>query len=76
MIQRLVQSAFQTGCLSVASEALIRQVLASQGYQLADLTALETLEAAIRSGQIQRESKSESSPFTLPRSDSHRVKCL
>jgi hypothetical protein len=68
MIQRLVQSAFQTGCLSVASEALIRQVLSAQGYQLTDITALETLEAAIQSGQIQRESKSEISPFNLPRS--------
>ncbi|NJL35607.1 MAG: hypothetical protein HC840_12060 [Leptolyngbyaceae cyanobacterium RM2_2_4] len=55
MIGRLVQSAFQTGCLSVESEGLIRQVLAMRGYQSADLAALERLYDAVHTGQIQRE---------------------
>jgi hypothetical protein len=55
MIGRLVQSAFQTGCLSVESEGLIRQVLAVRGYQSADLAALEQLYDAVHTGRIQRE---------------------
>ncbi|MBD1867502.1 hypothetical protein H6G00_27020 [Leptolyngbya sp. FACHB-541] len=55
MIGRLVQSAFQTGCLSVESEGLIRQVLAMRGYQSTDLAALERLYDAVHTGQIQRE---------------------
>jgi hypothetical protein len=62
MIQRLIQSAFQTGCLSVASEGLIRQVLAMQGCPYNDLAALQRLEHAIETGQIQRESSSKN-PF-------------
>ena len=57
MIGRLVQSAFQTGCLSVESEGLIRQVLAMRGYQSADLAALEQLYNAVHTGQIQREAQ-------------------
>jgi hypothetical protein len=64
MINCLIQSAFQTGCLSVASEALIRQVLSMQGCQCYDLTALKQLETAVQSGQILREA-SGSSPFAL-----------
>jgi hypothetical protein len=71
MIQRLVQSAVQTGCLSVASEALIRQVLAMQGCQYSDLAALQQLEQAIETGQIQRESSSKN-PFTVFRSGYHQ----
>ncbi|HEY9642415.1 MAG TPA: hypothetical protein V6C57_18155 [Coleofasciculaceae cyanobacterium] len=70
MIQRLVQSAFQTGCLSVASEALIRQVLAMQGCQYSDLAALQQLEQAIESGQIQRESSSKT-PFASFKTSCH-----
>lgn len=57
MIRSLVKSAFQTGCLSVASEGLIGQVLANKGYQSADLDALVTLYNALNSGQIQREAR-------------------
>lgn len=57
MIRSLVKSAFQTGCLSVASEGLIGQVLANKGYQSADLDALATLYNALNSGQIQREAR-------------------
>jgi hypothetical protein len=64
MINCLIQSAFQTGCLSVASEALMRQVLSMRGYQGYDLAALKQLETAIQSGQIQREANS-SNPFAL-----------
>jgi len=57
MIRSLVKSAFQTGCLSVASEGLIGQVLANKGYQSADLDALLTLYNALNAGQIQREAR-------------------
>ena len=59
MIRSLVESAFQTGCLSVASEGLIGQVLATKGYQSADLEALVILYNALNSGQIQREARSD-----------------
>lgn len=58
MIRSLVQSAFKTGCLSVASEGLIRQVLEMKGYQASDLEALTVLDEAVNSGQIQREARS------------------
>lgn len=57
MIRSLVKSAFQTGCLSVASEGLIGQVLAHKGYQSADLDALYSLYNAVSSGQIEREAR-------------------
>jgi hypothetical protein len=56
MIHRLVQSAFQTGYLSVESEGLIRQMIAVQSYQAADISALEELHQAIHTGQVKRES--------------------
>lgn len=56
MIHRLVQSAFQTGYLSVESEGLIRQMVAVQSYQTADISALEELHQAIHTGQVKRES--------------------
>lgn len=55
MIRALVKSAFQTGCFSVASEGLIRQVLAYKGYHSADLDALDSLCEAVKAGEIQRE---------------------
>ncbi len=67
MINRLVQSAFQTGYLSVESEGLIRQVIAVRGYQSADLSVLEELHQAIYSGQIKREASESVSFFTMPR---------
>lgn len=57
MIRTLVHSALQTGCLSVASEGLIRQVLAMKGYQTSDLEALTVLCQAVNSGQIEREAR-------------------
>lgn len=65
MISRLVQSAFQTGCLSVASEALIRQVLSTRSCQFTDFDALKQLEQAIGSGIIRRECQSQEGAFTL-----------
>ncbi|HEY9748062.1 MAG TPA: hypothetical protein V6C63_05260 [Allocoleopsis sp.] len=59
MIHTLVQSAFQTGCLSVESEGLIRQVLAIRGYKAADLEVLEKLYDAVHAGVIQREAPGE-----------------
>lgn len=59
MIRSLVKSAFQTGCLSVASEGLIGQVLANKGYQSADLDAVVTLYKALDSGQIEREARGD-----------------
>jgi hypothetical protein len=57
MIRTLVQSAFETGCLSVASEGLIRQVLEMKGYEASDLEALTALYEAVNSGVIQREAR-------------------
>lgn len=57
MIRTLVESAFQTGCLSVESEGLIRQVLALKGYGSDDLEALANLCDAVNAGSIQRESR-------------------
>ena len=69
MIRTLVQSAFQTGCLSVASEGLIRQVLEMKGYEASDLEALAALYEAVNSGQIQREARSNCAMTLIP---SHR----
>lgn len=66
MIHRLVQSAFQTGFLSVESEGLIRQMLTIRSYQAADLAALQNLRLAIYSGQVQREARSDAALFALP----------
>lgn len=66
MIHRLVQSAFQTGSLSVESEGLIRQMLTVRSYQPADLAALKKLQSAIYTGQIQREARSDAAWFALP----------
>ncbi|NJR57936.1 MAG: hypothetical protein HC769_03180 [Cyanobacteria bacterium CRU_2_1] len=65
MIRRLVQSAFQTGCLSVESEGLIGQVIAIRGYQGSDLIALKQLQQALCAGQIKREAKSKDI-FAIP----------
>lgn len=55
ILRTLVQSALKTGCLSVASEGLIRQILEIKGYQTSDLEALNVLYEAVKSGQIERE---------------------
>lgn len=55
MITTLVQSAFQTGYLSVESEGLIRQILALKSYNSKDLEVLKMLYAAIEEGHIRRE---------------------
>ena len=55
MISTLVDSAFKTGCLSVASESLIRQVLDVKGYKSGDLEALAKLFKAVQAGDIRRE---------------------
>jgi len=67
MIHRLVQSAFQTGCLSVESEGLIRQMIAVRSYQAIDLSALEELHQAVALGQVKRESRETVSIFPMPR---------
>ncbi|MEH2241298.1 hypothetical protein [Nostoc sp.] len=55
MILTLVESAFQTGYLSVESEGLLHQVLASKCWKEQDLSALAALYNAVRAGQIKRE---------------------
>ena len=57
MISTLVKSAFQTGCLSVESEGLLRQMLTLKSCPKSDLVALEALYDALQKGQIQREAK-------------------
>jgi hypothetical protein len=59
MIRTLIASAFQTGYLSVESEGLLYQVLATKCYQSDDVQALETLREAIRKGEIKREACSK-----------------
>jgi hypothetical protein len=58
MIRTIVESAFQTGCLSVESEGLLHQVLATKCYQSDDLLAVTKLYEAVRAGQIKREASS------------------
>ena len=60
MIRTLVQSALKTGCLSVASEGLIRQLLEMKGYHPSDLDALTVLQEAVKSGRIEREARGDS----------------
>ena len=55
MIDDLVQSAFQTGCLSVESEGLIRQILATSSCKSSDVQALRNLCEAVETGKIRRE---------------------
>jgi hypothetical protein len=58
MIRTIVESAFQTGCLSVESEGLLHQVLATKCYKSDDLLAVTELYEAVRAGQIKREASS------------------
>jgi hypothetical protein len=69
MIRTLVESAFQTGYLSVESEGLLHQVLASKCYQPDDLLALAALYDAVRTGQIKREASSNVLLMELPTPD-------
>lgn len=59
MIRTLIESAFQTGCLSVESEGLLHQVLATKCYQPEDLADLAALYDAVRAGRIKREATSK-----------------
>ena len=71
MINRLVQSAFQTGWLSVESESLIRQVLALKAYQQSDLESLNELYRAVHRGVVKREGRG-SMPIEYARMSSTR----
>jgi hypothetical protein len=57
MIYSLVQSAFQTGYLSVESEGLIRQVVGCGGCNTVDLEALQQLCRALETGDVRRETR-------------------
>ncbi|AFZ24420.1 hypothetical protein Cylst_2184 [Cylindrospermum stagnale PCC 7417] len=59
MIRTLIESAFQTGCLSVESEGLLHQVLTTKCYQPEDLVDLAALYDAVRTGKIKREATSK-----------------
>ncbi|MGI0485968.1 hypothetical protein ACN4EK_11060 [Pantanalinema rosaneae CENA516] len=59
MIRTLVQSALQTGYLSVESEGLIRQVLAIRGYTSTDMEALQQLYEELKAGTICREAQNK-----------------
>jgi hypothetical protein len=58
MIRSLIESAFQTGYLSVESEGLLLQMLSTKSYLPDDLTALFTLRDAVRAGSVKREASS------------------
>ncbi|RCJ21516.1 hypothetical protein A6S26_23980 [Nostoc sp. ATCC 43529] len=66
MIRTIVESAFQTGYLSVESEGLLHQVLATKCYKSEDLSALAALYDAVRTGQIKREASSSNVLMELP----------
>lgn len=55
MINSLVHSALENGCLSVASEGLLRQLVNMKIHSSSDLEALANLKVAFSSGLIQRE---------------------
>ena len=59
MIRALVESAFQTGYLSVESEGLLHQVLGSRSYRTEDLEKIDLLCQALHEGRIKRESPSK-----------------
>ncbi|WP_242046680.1 hypothetical protein [Cylindrospermum sp. FACHB-282] len=59
MIRTIIESAFQTGCLSVESEGLLHQVLTTKCYQPEDLADLNALYDAVRTGKIKREATSK-----------------
>ncbi|MDH6060101.1 hypothetical protein NWP17_06560 [Chrysosporum bergii ANA360D] len=59
MIPTLVESAFKTGYLSVESEGLLNQVLATKCYRSEDLAILSALCDAVSAGQIKREASSQ-----------------
>ncbi len=65
MIRTLVDSAFQTGYLSVASEGLIHQVLENKICQSEDIAMLTDLWEAVQTGKIKREASSNL-PMKLP----------
>jgi hypothetical protein len=58
MISALIESAFQTGYLSVESEGLIHQMLAARSYRPEDLKILVKLCDAVQAGHIKREASS------------------
>ncbi|RUR79244.1 hypothetical protein PCC6912_34180 [Chlorogloeopsis fritschii PCC 6912] len=58
MIRALVESAFQTGYLSVESEGLLYQMVAMKSYHPEDLNAISALLDAVRAGRIKREASS------------------
>lgn len=66
MIRTLIESAFQTGYLSVESEGLLHQVLTTKCYQSEDLPALASLYDAVRTGQIKREASSSNVLMEFP----------
>jgi hypothetical protein len=68
MIHAIVESAFKTGCLSVESQGLPHQVLATKSYDSKDLTALAALDEAVRVAQIKREASSSSLLIKFPHS--------
>ncbi|MEH2060459.1 MAG: hypothetical protein V7K97_30900 [Nostoc sp.] len=72
MIRTLVESAFQTGYLSVESEGLLQQVLATKCYQSEDLPDIAALYDAVRTGKIKREASSSNvlMEFPLPNKSS------
>jgi hypothetical protein len=66
MIRAIVESTFQTGCLSVESQGLPHQVLATKSYDSKDLTALVALDETVRLGQIKPEASSSSLLIKFP----------
>ncbi|QLE42740.1 hypothetical protein FD723_21415 [Nostoc sp. C052] len=66
MIRTLIESAFETGYLSVESEGLLQQVLSTKCYQSEDLPFLASLYNAVRAGQIKREASSSNVLMEFP----------
>ncbi|MBW4427729.1 MAG: hypothetical protein KME50_25610 [Nostoc desertorum CM1-VF14] len=66
MIRTLVESAFQTGYLSVESEGLLHQVLVTKCWKEKDLSALAALYDAVRVGKIKREASSSNVLMEFP----------
>lgn len=65
MINLLVDSALENGCLSVASESLLRQLVNMKIYNASDLEALINLKKAFNSGQITREFSGQKNTLDL-----------
>jgi hypothetical protein len=57
LIRDVVQKALETGCLTLAAEEQLRQLLQTTRYGREDLSAFMTLQQAAMAGRVRQESR-------------------